>query len=336
MTSHPSEYISSEIADTLRKHALSAEEDKSLTTEQLAVIHNEQWFDLFVPESHGGLGKNFPDAVRLQEAIAWADGSTGWTVTLCSGAGWFVGFLDPASAVEILNDPLHCIAGSGKQTGVANPVQGGYEISGSWSHATGAPYATAFTFNCMADNQLRSFWVPGKHVTIRETWDAMGMVATASHSFELCRVFVPTEQSFIIDPSSAHLKDIIFRFPFQQFAEATLAVNISGMTMRFLELCESIERPKQVLPAFMNTVQVARSEFYQSVDESWEELVSTGQLGEPSAEGLTKAAKQLAAVCRSVVNDVFPLCGLIVARRTTEINRVWRNLQTASLHVLLT
>ncbi|WP_052272737.1 hypothetical protein [Flavihumibacter solisilvae] len=336
MITHPSENIPSEIVETLREQALSAEQNKSLTPGQLALIRNQRWFDLFVPEHRGGLGKNFPEAVRLLEAIAWADGSTGWTVTLCSGAGWFIGFLNPASADKIFHDPLHCIAGSGKNTGEARLVQDGYEISGTWSHATGAPYATVFTFNCMTDNELRSFWVPRNHVTIRENWDAMGMVATASHSFELSRVFVPAENSFSIDPFSVYLDDIIFQFPFQQFAEATLAANISGMAMRFLELCASSDRPKRILPEAIKTLQSARNVFYQCVEESWAELATTRQLSEGRAASLTLSCKELAAVSRSVVNDIFPLCGLIVAQRTTEVNRVWRNLQTASLHVLLT
>ena len=68
----------------------------------------------------------------------------------------------------------------------------------------------------------------------------MGMIATASHSFEVNDVYVNTNRCFMIDPDLAILPDIVYQYPFLQLAETTLAVNISGMTMRFLDLCDDV------------------------------------------------------------------------------------------------
>jgi hypothetical protein len=43
----------------------------------------------------------------------------------------------------------------------------------------------------------------------------------------------------------------------------------------------------------------------------------------------------LASTSREVVDELFPLCGLVAADPASAINRVWRNLHTACLHPLL-
>ena len=39
-----------------------------------------------MPKENGGLGMSMPEGLRMEETLAWTDGSTGWTVTLCAGA----------------------------------------------------------------------------------------------------------------------------------------------------------------------------------------------------------------------------------------------------------
>lgn len=67
-----------------------------LAPAQLALIKRRGWFQLLAPRSLGGMELALPQAVRLEEAIAGADGNCGWVVTLCAGAGCFAGFLPPA------------------------------------------------------------------------------------------------------------------------------------------------------------------------------------------------------------------------------------------------
>src|SRR5690606_14262993 len=93
--------------------------------------------------------KTLPQAVRLEEALAWADGSLGWTLTLCAGANWFAGFLDSGLAKEIFADKKVCLAGSGAATGTAEVIPEGYLLHGKWRYATGAPHATMITANCV-------------------------------------------------------------------------------------------------------------------------------------------------------------------------------------------
>ena len=143
----------------IRERAAEAERRGELHPAVLELIYEHQWFRSMVPQRFGGLGLPLPAVVRLEEELAWADGSVGWTVTLCSGAGWFAGFFGSGGLDSLFSHPRLCIAGSGMTAGRAERVAGGgYRVSGQWPYASGARQAMAFTANC-------AIWADGKPLT---------------------------------------------------------------------------------------------------------------------------------------------------------------------------
>src|SRR5690606_18310508 len=100
MTSDKIQFLSQHI-ESLSYDLEEAESSAKLTDHQLSIIHHVGLFNMFVPERMGGLGLDLPDAVRIEEKLAYLDGSLGWTVTLCSGAAWFVGFLEKEAIQEV-------------------------------------------------------------------------------------------------------------------------------------------------------------------------------------------------------------------------------------------
>src|SRR3954470_13976460 len=97
----------------------------------------------------------------------------------------------------------------------------------------------------------------------------MGMIATGSHSFSINKLTVPGNRHFIIEPGFATLPDLIYKYPFLQFAETTLAINSSGMAIRFLELAEEIleqkKAAKRILLMQRKKLDTARQFFYKVV-----------------------------------------------------------------------
>jgi alkylation response protein AidB-like acyl-CoA dehydrogenase len=359
--SHPSVVIAPELVQAIRDLSAEAEKTGRLHEEQLAIIYAQRWFNLFVPAAYGGLALSLPEALRIEEALAWTDGSAGWTVTLCSGANWFVGFLEPSAAQEVYNNSKVCLAGSGKASGIAKVTADGYEITGEWNYATGAPHATVFTANCVIEKDgitlqdplggplVQSFWFHREEVTIRENWQSMGMIATASHGFAVNRLTVPANRSFVLQPGRAVLTDPVYHFPFLQFAEATLAVNYSGMAIRFLDLChdlfaEKINHPNgnttlppltAMLQEATATLQQARTPFYTAITRSWDMMLSHQTVADILLQEMSHTSRRLATIARQQVDALYPFCGLTAANPSTTINRVWRDLHTASQHTLL-
>lgn len=351
---HPSTKIAPELAAALQQSAEAAEQQQQLSQVQLAIILEQQWFHLFVPKAYGGLELSLPEAVQLEEALAWADGSTGWTVTLCAGAGWFIGFLPPATAAIFFNSKNTCLAGSGKATGIATINDKGYTVTGQWDYATGANHATAFTANCIIEENgvllkdaagnpvIKPFIFLNHEVTIHKNWNRIGMIATGSNRFEVHQLQVSADRAFFIDASHAVLKQPVYQYPFLQLAETTLAVNSSGMAMRFLALSEKIgeaQKSDHLQWALANSLQhmeEARLQFYTILNDSWKACTASKDIPPAILEQVSIASKHLAVTSRKVVDEIYPYCGMQAANPDTEINRVWRNLHTATQHSLFT
>lgn len=340
--------ITDGLTENLRSYSRQAEEEGRLTAEQLAVVYDRKWFKLFVPKKYGGLELTVPEGVRLEEKLAQIDGSLGWTVTLCGGANLFVGYIDQSIANSIFIDPRVCFGGSGQASGKATVQNDGYEVTGKWQYATGTPHNNWFTANCtiekngkpMVDEHglplVKSFFFAAKDVRIIEDWQVFGLQATASHSFEVNRLWVPNNQAFTISSEYTTLDNPLYRYPFVPFAEATLAVNTLGMAMHFMECCSKLLKNHDVARAKLDVaerqMQDARAHFYHALDKSWAELCDKGSVSEELGRDIGRLSRDLVEVSREQVMGLYPYCGMTAANPTATINRVWRDIFTASQH----
>lgn len=356
------DYLDKESLDTIRNHAAAAEDLRMLHPAQLQLICDKKWFKIFIPEEQDGLQMSLPEALHLQEALAYADGSLAWTVTLCSGAGWFAGFLSPDIATEFLMADNVCLAGSGMTTGIANKVDDAYEISGEWDYASGAKHATAFTANCVITENnkplldengnkiIRSFIFKKEEVTVKESWKSSGMMATGSHGFSIDKLKVNIGRSFIIEPLHATLKNAVYQYPFLQLAETTLAINISGIATHFLDESSSIIRSRillksipekvakdieQLLQDSIDGINERRQKLYDAVSKSWLQCEINIKIDDALLNAVSLASRVLAAYARKAVEALYPHCGMQATVFNSALNRAWRDLHTASQHSLL-
>ncbi|TKC08112.1 acyl-CoA dehydrogenase [Pedobacter polaris] len=334
-----------------------------LHPEVIEIAIKEQWFKLYVPEVYGGPAKILPEILRLLEELAYLDGSLGWTVTLCSGAGWFAGFLDPELAKEVFANREVCFAGSGAVGGTAIKTDNGYVLNGHWNYASGALHATIFTANCKLENAdgspvlstdgeqlISSFILFKDEINILPGWSYFGLIATGSHAFEAKDLHVPLNRTFQINKE---IKVDIpgFDYPFLQLAETTLAVNSAGMAKHFLQLTEElfygrtgIKRYKENQMLYFDAefkqckaeFEQVRNVFYEAFDLSWSSLINEKSIKEDLLKEVSLVSRKLAHTSRRITDTLFPYCGLEAAKKESEINRVWRDIHTASQHSLLT
>lgn len=347
----------------ISEKAKQSEQNGSLISEWLDEIYHQKWFKLFVPKSLDGLELTLAAALEIEENLSRKDGSLGWTVTLCAGAGWFVGFLDESLREEVFSDPKVCLAGSGIVGGKAEIHSDFYLISGHWTYASGAVHATHFTANCEiwekgkvvldanGEPLVKAFILTRDEVEILDAWHYMGMVATGSHAFKTENLRVPLNRAFEILPEKAKLSDPIYQFPFLPFAEATLAVNILGISLHLQELIQESFWKRHERKAFStdqlaffeklsrkSDTQIAgvRTKFYLKVEKAWRELEADWRLSPQSQQSISKISRKLTGICRKWNAELYPFAGLEAAKTETELNRVWRDFNTVSQHSLLT
>lgn len=356
---HPAEVMTAGKVTFIRQQSAQAEKIGRLTEELLQLVYNEQWFKLLLPSVYGGKELALPEAVKMEEALSWADGSLGWVVTLCAGAGWFGGFIDALSAQDIFKDDKLCIAGSGASTGTAEISGDGYVLNGTWKYASGVNHATHITVNCAIYNNkepertatgeplILPFILNKKDVSLLKGWKYVGMIATGSDAYSIENVYVPANRCFKIEAGSAVIQSPLYNYPFMQLAEATLAANLSGMAIHFFDLCtaifkekaahfteQKIEKSKVLYDALKENealFNIARTDFYNTLDASWN-LPGNAKL----LQKVSITSRHLAQTSRKAVDNLYPYCGLLAAAPDTELNRVWRDIHTASQHSLLT
>nr|WP_294947517.1 acyl-CoA dehydrogenase [uncultured Mucilaginibacter sp.] len=356
---HPSAHLLPDWVDTIRRHAADAEQLGKLHPAQLELVYRQQWFNLLTPAVYGGLQTPLPQLIEIEEALSWADGSLGWVVTLCCGAGWFGGFLEPGMAKLVYADAKACIAGSGATTGTADIVGVGYIINGSWKYASGVHHATYITVNCQitaggepvlnedGTQLILPFILKRADVNLLPGWKYMGMVATGSDAYEVNNLYLDKSYSFKIDGEAAVIDSQLYTYPFLQLAEATLAANLSGMAVHFMDLCvpafaykatnirrvhaANVAVMEDALSAAVVLLNKRRQTFFKAVEASWQQPNDQQLLIQVS-----HCSRALAKTARECADRLYPYCGLLAASPDTEINRVWRDLHTASQHALLT
>lgn len=349
---NPLKMIDKKIKNVLANEALKAEKKGSLTAKQLAIIYKNKWFKMFVPKAYGGLQLNFLDALRLEEALAQIDGSLGWTVTLCSGANMFVGYIQRAIAKEIFNNEKVCFGGSGAATGTAEITSDGYIVNGNWRFATGTPHLNYFTANCKilkkgkpvlnndGSEKTASFFFKSKEVSFINDWNTMGLKATASHSFGVHNLHVAKSRCFQIDYNHTTISDAVYQYPFLQFAEATLAVNFLGMFRHFLNECKNASTGRGN-KTFCVTLNAAQNEMDELSNRFYDVVAASLKKQEKHTAATADVLKKVSVTCKEMVHRVllltsilYPFLGVANTATHTAANRAFRDIFTASQHTL--
>lgn len=312
-------------------------------------------FKLLVPKQFNGKNASLPEAVLTFEALSKLDGNVGWIAGIGAGGAIFSGHLPPKTATQIFSPKNALIAGSGFPSGKAIPVKGGYEVTGRWKYCSGAPHASFFTAMCMVpkkegDEMLAVAMAPDQ-IKIEETWNAVGLKATASDDVVAEKVFVPTNHTFVIDESNPKTDVPIMRYPFVQLAEASFASVVLGIALHFVDAIEEITNSKkdhwkanqpQAIPIANQKVADAkkkmnqgRDRFYEAVEQSWMPYANHEKASDVQLKEVAAASRQIASVSRQVSVELLPLAGMKGIMQDEPINRIWRDLYTAAQHALL-
>ncbi|HKL36840.1 MAG TPA: hypothetical protein VJ899_11170 [Salegentibacter sp.] len=312
----------------------------------LSWIQRENLWNIWVPKNYGGLELSFSEGLSKLQELARIDGSLGWTVTLCSGANYFIGNLEPAAAKEIFqNSNTTILGGSGGVFGKAEKLNDSYRISGTWRYATGANYLTHFTLNAeIHENgqallnkdgapKVRSFIIPKDEVKIIKDWDTMGLKASVTHSFKVENVLVPQRFSFIYN--EFHQPQDIFKIPFSVFADLTLWVNYIGMAEHFLDEARELKRDKN-LGTFERTLSNSNLKVTDYAKEIESKILSNkGINSKYSTEVHSSASNSVKSISKNMI-EIFPHLGIKASRNDQPLNQIFCDYFTATQHHIFT
>jgi alkylation response protein AidB-like acyl-CoA dehydrogenase len=203
----------------IEEHGASFDRDRRLPDVVFQALADAGLFRLWLPSAMGGPELSPAEFMQVVEAASAMDGSIGWIVANGGGMSRIAGYLPESIARDWFTDPYAFIVSATGAVGSAEPVAGGYRVSGRWPFGSGASHATRFMGLAAASDGGNNSQPPiscyfaREHVTIHDTWHVSGLRGTGSSDFEVKNTFVPAEHTHGFLTPEPSQPGVIYRIP---------------------------------------------------------------------------------------------------------------------------
>ena len=184
------------------EHAPAADRDRRLTGEVVAELTSAGFARHFVPRRFGGTEGGFEALLGPVAALGEACTSAAWLGMLWAAHGRFAALLPEEGQRDLWggSPDVRISAALMPPAGRAEPVEGGWRVTGTWGCVSGvecADWLLAAAPEAGGDGRrVRVFALPAGAAEVTDTWDATGLRGTGSHTAAVRDVFVPHHRTF--------------------------------------------------------------------------------------------------------------------------------------------
>lgn len=333
------------------RDALAAEEAGRLTGSVVDAALRAGVFDYRIPTEFGGHGAGLVDQLELSEAISYADGGAGWTLSFMALSGALVAAHVPADgAAEIgKGGRWPRFAGTFPFSGIATPIDGGFAVRGRWGFASGIHHAEWVAAGCRVAGSESMVWiaVPAAEAVIdASSWNTDGLRSTGSCSYELRDVEVPASRCFSVVAGRAPARAPVGHLPTLVFISPEHAGVALGLARRALAEVRGLADGKLRMggrlalgsrEAFLRDLGRADTQLSAARALLVERLrtadATDGPIDPRLTSGVRAAASHLADVATEVATLAYRYGGGSAINRTHQLHRAWRDVHTATQHV---
>jgi alkylation response protein AidB-like acyl-CoA dehydrogenase len=323
---------------------------RELTPRIVAALKEGGFFRLLQPRSIGGMEMQPSDFARVTEAIAAADGSTGWVVCQSNGCAMSAAYLGPKIAQQMFG-PVDGILAWGPPGSPfeAERVPGGYSISGTWRFASGCQNATWLGAHAKVagTREIRTLLFPKSSAEMTDIWHTLGLRGTASNEYTVTGLFVPDERAMLRDQAiDRREQGPLYRFTSNQlYASGFAGVGLGiarGLIDAFMKLPATKVSRGAGRPLRENNVvqsQLAQSEarwhsarafLHTTLDEVYDHVVRHGEMTEQQAAMIRLASTWAINQSREAVNTLFHCAGSAAVFEDQPFERRLRDIHTVS------
>jgi len=318
-------------------------------------------FHMTVPTSLGGGEATAHEVVRIIEELSSFDGSTGWNAMIHLTSGVNTGLL-PEACIDQLFDSaeIPVIAGATAPTGRGRKVDGGIEVTGTWSWGSGTHNSDWIAGGTLVlegkdvpkfstgEPRVHLMFFSRDQVKLHDNWDAFGMQGTGSGDFSVEAAFVPEGRWMVIGASPAVQPGPLYRFPFFSLFAVCVCATALGIAGRALDEFVSLAGTK--VPAWQKDTiatnpvvrtDIARAEaeylsarhlLYDTIDAVWGK-VSRGLRPELEDRRLLRlAAVHVAETSVKTVQTVYTAAGGSSVHRSSPLQRCLRDVNIVTQH----
>jgi alkylation response protein AidB-like acyl-CoA dehydrogenase len=344
----------------LASRAASYDAAGTFPVEDFEQIRESGLLGLLVPERIGGLGAQFADYVEVAMALAEGNGATALVFNMHESVTGSLALTsdDMARALDVpesffaMRDRALADAATGKFYAVAMSERGagsrlsaltttysttpdGFRITGSKTFCSGAGHADAYVVAARAEDdqaKVSQFLVPARSpgIEVEQTWDSLGMRATASHDVHFD---VEVDRETLLGGIEG--LGILLAQAMPQWLVASYAAVYVGVAQAAIHAAVEYARDRRLerLPAVR--ARIGRAD--ASVAAAREAVRRAAQLvdaapGEPETNRWVWRAKLVAGqTAMDVAASMLEACGTGATRRGSALERLYRDARCGSL-----
>jgi len=322
-------------------------------------------FRLTLPREIGGYELHLSDLVRVLEELAYADASVGWCAMIANTNALLAAFLPDAAMREIYGtDPCVISGGAAAPSGVAIPVDGGFQVSGRWKWGSGTQNCQWITAGAVvqdaqgnprmrADGQpeIRALFFAASQTEIIDTWHTSGLRGTGSNDFQTVAAFVPEARSVVLGQTRRVIDRPLYRMPFF----ASLAIGVSavplGIARRAIDELTALaarktptwerDRLKDSVRVQMSVAQAvaalrsARAFLHEAIAIAWDQVSAGRPVPLEVHRDLRLAAVNAAWEGRRAVDLMYDQGGGSSIFADHPLQRCMRDAHTVTQHVMV-
>lgn len=347
--------IEEPMLEEIAARAEASELSGELGPETVSALWEAGIFASLVPAALGG-GEVTPVEFRAAvERISAADGAAGWCAAIGATAGLASAYLPEPEALSMFGagDRPPVAAGifapRGRLSGAGGQV---YELNGRWPLGSGVSHSEVVGLGCVDPERGAVYaLVPRDEVGIIETWEPLGLRATASHDVAAAGLTVPAARVIDLIGGAPVAAGPLYAFPlFGLLAVAVSAVctGIASGALADLLALSGERRPagsarsvaerataQEAIAASVAALRGATSGVDVAIERAWCAAERGEPLGLDERAGLRLAATHAAQTSVGVVDAAHRLGGAGALYRGSTLERRLRDVHTAAQHMVV-
>jgi alkylation response protein AidB-like acyl-CoA dehydrogenase len=185
------------LVPTLLARADQTEELRHLPVETFNDLRSLGLTRLCQPRVFGGAELPLDRAVDILSTLAQGCASSAWVCGVYTDHAILAAMFAERATGEVWGEtPEAAISAGYFPVGKAEPVDGGYQLSGKWGWVSGCDYADWFLFGAFLPGDSGApvhhfFLVPRSEIDIEDNWHVLGLCGTGSKNVIVEGAFVP-------------------------------------------------------------------------------------------------------------------------------------------------
>lgn len=355
-----------DLIDLLRSNASRADTERRVPQENIDALADAGLFRLIAPARYGGPQTGVRAFLECSAELGRGCGSTAWVMSLINTTMWMVGLYPERAQREIFDaDPAALACSVLTPGGTSESADQGQVITGRWPFASGSLHAgwAVLGIGIVDESGVPVgqglALVPMSELSIEDTWYVAGMRGTGSNTLVAERVFVPEHRILSVTRAiqglypTPHRGESLFHSAFVPMLALALAAPQLGLARGAFEAVQnSLAKGKGISQTFYDNAAHASSTQLRIADAA--ELIDTAELhlfraaddiDRWAATGTYMPLRERARVrmdtayvarrAREAVDILLDVHGAGSFAEVNPLQRIWRDLETASRHAIV-